>query len=115
MAAIVSDDIFNRIFLNKNDKIPIQIPLKYVPSSPIDNKQALVQVMASRRSRGKPLSEPMMVRLLTHICVTRPRWVNINPNVIELIFSRDIQAVIRNNLFLNLSYVSNVLSMYDYW
>ena len=24
----------------------------------------------------KPLSEPMMVRLPMHICVTRPRWVN---------------------------------------
>ena len=25
----------------------------------------------------KPLSKPMMVRLLTHICVTRPQWVNL--------------------------------------
>ena len=27
-------------------------------------------------SCDKPLSEPMMVSLPTHICVTRPRWVN---------------------------------------
>ena len=26
----------------------------------------------------KPLSEPMMARLLMHICVTRPQWVNQN-------------------------------------
>ena len=26
-------------------------------------------------SGDKPLSEPMMVSLLTHICVTRPQWV----------------------------------------
>ena len=26
---------------------------------------------------AKPLSEPMMVSLLTHICVTRPQWVSI--------------------------------------
>ena len=39
---------------------------------------ALVQIMAWRRSGDKPLSEPMMVSLLTHICVTRPQWVNIN-------------------------------------
>ena len=32
--------------------------------------------MASRRPGAKPLSEPMMVRLPTHICVTRPQWVN---------------------------------------
>ena len=32
--------------------------------------------MAWRRSYDKLLSEPMMIRLLTHICVTRPQWVN---------------------------------------
>ena len=32
--------------------------------------------MVWRRSGDKPLSEPMMVILLTHICVTRPQWVN---------------------------------------
>ena len=31
--------------------------------------------MAWRRTGDKPLSEPMMVSLLTHICVTRPQWV----------------------------------------
>ena len=31
--------------------------------------------MAWCRPGDKPLSEPMMVRLLTHICVTRPQWV----------------------------------------
>ena len=31
--------------------------------------------MAWRRPGDKPLSEPMMVCLLTHICVTRPQWV----------------------------------------
>ena len=38
---------------------------------------AWVQVMAWRRSGDKPLSERMMVSLLTHICVTRPQWVKI--------------------------------------
>ena len=36
--------------------------------------QVLVQIMAWRRPTDKPLSEPMMVSLLTHICVTRPQW-----------------------------------------
>ena len=31
--------------------------------------------MAWRRPGDKPLSEPMVVILLTHICVTRPQWV----------------------------------------
>ena len=33
-------------------------------------------IMAWRRSGNKPLSETMMVILLTHICVTRPQRVN---------------------------------------
>ena len=36
----------------------------------------LVQIMAWRRPGDKPLSEPMMIGLPTHICVTRPQWVN---------------------------------------
>ena len=35
-----------------------------------------VQIIAWRRSGDKPLSESMMVTLLTHICVTRPQGVN---------------------------------------
>ena len=31
--------------------------------------------MACRRPDDKPLSEPMMVRLPTLLCVTRPQWV----------------------------------------
>ena len=37
----------------------------------IDNIPALVQLMAWCRPGEKPLSEPMVVRLRTHICVTR--------------------------------------------
>ena len=32
--------------------------------------------MAWRPPGDKPLSEPMIVRLPMHICVTRPQWVN---------------------------------------
>ena len=59
MAAIFADDIFKCIFLNENDRIPIQISMKFVPRSPIDNKPALVQVMAWRRIGDRPLPEPM--------------------------------------------------------
>ena len=62
MAAILADDIFKCIFLNENDKIPIQILLKLVPRCPIYNKPALVQVMVWRRAGDKPLPEPMMAR-----------------------------------------------------
>ena len=69
------DHIFKCIFLNENVWIPIKISLTFVPKGPINNIPALVQIMAWRRPGDKPLSEPMMVSLPTHICVTRPQWV----------------------------------------
>ena len=69
------DDIFKWIFFNENVWISINFSLKYVSRGPINNVPTLVQVMAWRRPGDKPLSEPMMVRLPTHICVTRPQWV----------------------------------------
>ena len=68
------DDIFICIFLNENEWHSIEISLKFVPKVPINNIPALVQIMAWRRPGDKPLSEPMMVVLPTHICVTRPQW-----------------------------------------
>ena len=70
------DNIFKCIFLNENVWIAIEISLKFVPKGDINNIPALVQIMAWRRLGDKPLSEPMMVRLPTHICVIRPQWVN---------------------------------------
>ena len=72
-----ADDTFKRIFLKENVRISIKISLKFVPENPIDNIPALFQIMAWRRPGDKPLFEPMMVRLPTHICVTRPQCVNI--------------------------------------
>ena len=71
------DDIFKRIFMNENIWVSIKVSLKFVPKGPINNIPALVQIMAWRRPGDKPLSEPMMDILLTHLCVTRPQWVNI--------------------------------------
>ena len=68
---LFADDTFNRIFLNENVRISIKISLKFVPKGSINKIPALVQIMAWHRPGDKPLSEPMMVSLLTHICVTR--------------------------------------------
>ena len=72
-----ADNIFKCIFLNENVWISIEIPLKFVPKSPINNILALnlFKKMAWRQSGDKPLSEQMMVSLLTHICVTRLQWI----------------------------------------
>ena len=70
-----ADDIFKCIFLKENVWIPTKISLKFVPKGPINNITALVQIMAWRRPGDKPLSEPMLIFVPTHICVTRPQWV----------------------------------------
>ena len=71
-----ADDIFIYIIFSWNEIvwIPIRISLKFVPMCPINNIPALVQIMAWRRPGDRPLSEAMMIRLMTHICVTRPQW-----------------------------------------
>ena len=69
------DDIFKCNFLNENILIATEISLKFVPKCTINNIPAMVQIMAWRRPGDKPLSEPVMVSIPTHICVTRPRWV----------------------------------------
>ena len=76
------DDHLKCIFLNENIWISLKISLKFVPDVRINKIPALVQIMAWRRPGDKPLSEPMMVSLLTHICVTRSQWVK---------FTRDSQ------------------------
>ena len=73
---LFADKTFKCIFLNENGLITIKISLKFVPRDQINNIPALAQITACRRSGDKPLSEPMMVSSPTHICVTRPQWVN---------------------------------------
>ena len=62
MAAILSDDIFRRIFVNEKFCILNKNSLKFVSKVPIDNYSALVKIMAWRPIRDKPLSEPMLTR-----------------------------------------------------
>ena len=76
-----ADDIFKCIFLNENAWISLQISLKFVPKVRISHIPALVQIMAWRRPGDKPFSEPVMVNLLTHICVARPQSVKCHRNM----------------------------------
>ena len=76
-----TDDTFKCVFLNENVRIPIKISLKFVPTGSINSIPALVQIMAWCWPGDKPLSESMMVRLLTFICITWPQWAVIQDNV----------------------------------
>ena len=75
-----ADDIFKCIFLNENIGVAIKISPKFVPKGPINNIPTLIQIMACCWPGDKPLSEPMMVSLLMHICImhiciTQLQWV----------------------------------------
>ena len=78
-------DILKWIFLNENLWTSIKISLKFILRGPINNNPSLVQIMAWCWSGDKPLSEPMMVGLLMHICVTQPQWVKISHNLASLV------------------------------
>ena len=49
--------------MNEKFYISILISLKFVLKGPIDNKSAVVQIMACRLTGDKPLSEPMLTHL----------------------------------------------------
>ena len=99
-----ADDIFNRIFLNETVWFPIKISLKFVPNCLIDNIPALVQIISWRRPGDKPLSEPMLVSLLMHICVAQPQWVKIWTTIYwNHLFSTNMESVCRST-----GYVKNI-------
>ena len=95
------DDIFKRIFLTENVWIPITISLKFVPKGPINNIPSLVQIMAWRRPGDKPLSEPIMDSLPTHICVTRPQWVKIQPILFPVLHNSKVLRESSSFLLIN--------------
>ena len=68
-----ADDVLKWIFLNENVWILIKISLKFVPKGLINKIRALVQMMVWRHPADTPLSEPMVVSVLTYI--TRPQWI----------------------------------------
>ena len=70
------DGIFKCISWMKMYEFWFKISLKFVLKGSINNIAALVQIMACRLVGAKPISEPMLVSLLTYIWVTQPQWIN---------------------------------------
>ena len=105
-----TDDRFKHIFLNENVCISVEISLKCVPKGPMNNMPALVQIMAWRRPGDKPLSGPMMVSSLTHICVTRPQWVKL-PQMLALL----VHSMSRSQLYLADSSFFLILGLWLNW
>ena len=70
---VISQTTFSNTFSRMKMYKFLEISLKFSREVRIYNIPALVQIMAWRRSGDKPLSESLMVSLLTHTCVTRPQ------------------------------------------
>ena len=69
-----ANDIFKRIFWNKNYCISIEISLNPIIQFPIINIPPLVKIMAWRRQATSHFLNQSWPSWLTHICVTRPQW-----------------------------------------
>ena len=54
------------VFLYEKCSILIQIVLKFIPKSPMNNMQASVQLMAWHRTGDTPLSEPIYYAYMSH-------------------------------------------------
>ena len=76
MAAVSQTTLSNAFSWMKMYEFRLRFHWILFPGGPINNIPALVQIMARRRPGDKPLPEPMVVSLPTHICVARPHWVN---------------------------------------
>ena len=73
--------IFQTIYSNafswmKMNELRLRFHWKLFPRVKIKNIPSMVHIMAWRQPGDKPLSEAMMISLLTHISVTGPQWVN---------------------------------------
>ena len=76
LATISQTTISNAFSWMKMLGFRLKFHWSFFPKGRINNIPLLVQIMAWRRPGDKPLSEPTMVRLSTHICVPRPQWVD---------------------------------------
>ena len=95
-----ADDVFKCIFLNEKVLISIKISQNLVLKCSINHIPALVQIMAWRRPGDKPLSEPMMVKILTHICFTRPQWVDIYQSTLWFCMCLQCMPLRKSGLYL---------------
>ena len=75
MAAMFQTTFSNGFSWKKMFEFWLKFHRSLFPRVQLTNIPALVQIMAWRRPGDKPLYEPMLVKLPTHICVTRPQWV----------------------------------------
>ena len=69
--------------------------------------------MAWRRPGDKPLSEPMMVCLTTHICVTQPQWVN-HVRHLSSELNRYVESIVDKKEKYHESFTGNLSSLAEF-
>ena len=67
---------FQCVFLNEIYEYRLRFHWNFFLRFEFNNIPELVKIVACHPPGHKPLSESIKVSLLTHICVTRPQWVN---------------------------------------
>ena len=67
------DEIFKCIFSNEHVWISIKISPRFAPKGPTDNIPSLVQILVWRRPGDMPLSESVVVNLLTQLALNELR------------------------------------------
>ena len=77
MATILQTTFSNAFSCMKWYEFQLRFHWSLFPRVQLNNIPALVQTMAWCPPGNKPLSEPLMVSLLTHICVSRPQLVKL--------------------------------------
>ena len=70
------NDIFKCFFLNRNVWIPIEISLKFNPGVQLTIFQHWFSQWLGNRCHSHCLNQWWLPSLPTHICFTRPHWVN---------------------------------------
>ena len=104
---------WNVFFSMKMFEFRLKFNWIFFPKGPINNIPALVQIMAWRCPGDKPLSETMMVSLPTHICVTRPQWVNTKKSCSIEIF--EFWMRFQWNMFLRVQLMINKSVRFQCW
>ena len=79
MAAILQTTVSNTFSWMKKFDFWLKFHLSLFLWVQLTITQHMVLIMAWRRAGDKPLFESKMVRLLMHICITPPQWVNSLP------------------------------------
>ena len=82
-------NIFKHIFLNENVRISNTIWLKFAPKGLNDIDTALVQIMAWHLQQvTSHYRNQWWPRLAMHICFTRPKWVDIETCIYNVILHK---------------------------